>query len=169
MSLLLNNAIIHSFPLLALDYEVELGRRAKTWNMEDVQTFLDDLGMDVYKDVFEEEGVNGLDVLKMSDKALEEDLEVKSPLHRLKIKTLLKRRLLNTDPKYPVQYVITFLQSVKKFSKYAKSFEENEIDGEMLLDATPKVLEELGVTKELYKTQIQTQFEEYIDTNPFVW
>ena len=135
--------------------------RAKSYETKDVRNFLLDIGLQQYIEAFEEEGVTGADVLKMSDKALEEDLEVKSPLHRLKIQILFKRRLLNADPKYPVQYVITFLQSVKKFSQYAKTFEENEIDGEMLLNAKPKVLEQLGVTKELHKTQIHTQFEKY--------
>ena len=135
--------------------------RAKSYDTENVKKFLLDIGLQQYVEAFEKEGVTGADVLNMPDEALEEDLEVKSPLHRLKIQILFKRRLLNTDPKYPVQYVVTFLKSVEKFSQYAKTFEENEIDSEMLLKATPKVLEELGVTKILHRTQICTQFVKY--------
>ena len=83
-------------------------RRAKWYDVTDVATFLCDLGMARYMEMFKEEEVTGMDLLKMEDKALEE-LDVKSPLHRLKIKALFKRRLLNTDPKYSVQYIVMFL------------------------------------------------------------
>ena len=138
-------------------------RHAGLYDVPDIAAFLHDLGMDEYMAVFEEEEVTGMDLLRMPDRALKE-LNVNSPLHRLKIKILFKRRLLNANPKYPVQCVVRFLQSVGKFCNYAKSFEENVIDGEILLAATPEVLEELGVTKGLHQTQIITWFVHYIDS-----
>ena len=133
--------------------------------MDDVAAFLNEIEMMDYIEMLRAEEVNGLDLITMTDEALAE-LGVKSPLHRLKIKVLFERKLLNiTKAKYPVSCVVQFLQSKERFRDYASSFEENKIDGELLLRASPQVLEELGVTKKIvHKTQIKTGFQEYLET-----
>ena len=146
------------------------GKHVEKYRVEDIATFLCEIGMESYVPKFQEEEVNGIDLLKMPDekleKALEEDLGVVNPLHRLKIKKLFQRRLLDAEPQHPVRYVVEFLQSIPRFNQYVNSFEENAIDGELLLHASSEVLEVLGVQSELHKSQIPKRFEEYMNKHP---
>ena len=86
-------------------------------------------------------------MLDADDECLTE-LGVGTALDRVRIITWFPRRLEEVEPKYPVSEVVKYLQE-NKLEKYITLFEENEIDGDMLLDTDPTlmkaVLKEIGV------------------------
>ena len=88
------------------------------------------------------------DVLLDADEEFLTELGVDTALDRVRIMTLFPRTLEEVEPKYPVSEVVKYLQE-NKMEKYIKLFEENEIDGDMLLDTDPTlmkaVLKEIGV------------------------
>ena len=74
-------------------------------------------------------------------------------------------RSLSLSHSDPDPEVMDFLKSLK-LDKYAKKFEENQIDVEMLLSITAhkdvlKILEELGVEKAADRRRIKTRFKEF--------
>ena len=93
-----------------------------------------------------------------------EDLGVTNPLHRLKISILFRRQLEGVGKiakRYPVEEVIRFLNA-HKMNEFVEKFKEEQIDGEMLLDASEEVLNELGIQKHIQKLALKSNFKKYI-------
>lgn len=130
---------------------------------EEVIEFLFSIKMDQYLQIFRKEEIEGSDLLSLSDKGLAQ-IGVKSAVHRLKIRILFKRELLGAEPSYSVGDVLNFLHTKNKFKKYAQTFKDNCIDGDLLLAATPEAFEELGVIMELHQQQIKENFKKYVSS-----
>ena len=120
--------------------------------------FLYENKLDDYVHIFEEQEVTGEDLLGMTDDDLKNDLGMTYSIDRFKLKILFERKLLGAQPKHSVEDVVRFLQSTKKLHVYAQSFRDNEIDGEILLNANPEVLEELGIKSRLDQTMVMFLF-----------
>lgn len=93
-----------------------------------------------------------------------EDLGVKSALHRLKIHLLFRRQLEGLGKvakRYPVEEVVRFLNA-NKMNKFVEMFEKHQFDGEMLMEASDEVLDELGISNHIQKLALKTNFKKYI-------
>ena len=110
-----------------------LAPKARTYTREDVGDFLSSIRLDKYKEAFISNGISG-DVLLEADSEFLTEIGVSSPLDCVRIMTLFPRRLQEAEPRFPLSDVLTFLKE-NGFEKYIKHFEENQIDGDMLLDA----------------------------------
>ena len=87
-----------------------------------------------------------------------------SALHRLKIHILFRRRLEGVGKvakRYPVTEVIRFLHA-NRLSDLVETFEKHQIDGEILMEASDEVLEELGIEKQIQRIALMTHFRNYI-------
>lgn len=137
---------------------------AESYSPQQVQDFLTSIGMGEYIPAFKELDISG-DVLLMSGQGRGlEELGVKNPLHRLKISILFRRQLEGLGKiakRYPVEEVARFLHA-HKMSEFVEKFEEEKIDGEMLMEAPDEVLDELGVKKHIQKLALKTNFKKYI-------
>ena len=105
--------------------------------------------MDKYRDAFISNEVSGDVLLDADSKELScDELGVTSPLDCVRIITLFPRHLQGTEPRFPVSQVLMFLRE-NNFEKHAKLFEENQIDGDMILNAEQglmkSALEEIGI------------------------
>lgn len=141
-------------------------RLAESFTCEQVCGFLDEISLGEYKPQFEEYSITGDLLLNAGKGKGLEELGVVNPLHRLKISVLFRRKLEGVSKlakRYPVEEVVRFLHSIK-MSQHVESFEKNNIDGELLMEASHEVLEVLGVTKEIQCITILANFKKY--TNP---
>ena len=56
--------------------------------------------------------------------------------------------------------VLEFLEA-QKMTEYTEAFRYHGIDGDLLLEASDAVLNELGVTKALHKVKLKTKFKNF--------
>ena len=121
--------------------------------------------MDQYATAFEEYEINGELLIQFQDGDLE-DLGVNNPLHRLIIRMCFRRLVLGSEEfasRYPPQAVAQFLDANKQLKQFSRSFLENAIDGELLLNASDDVLQKLGVEKGVHMRMIRTKFKSWIE------
>ena len=142
--------------------------------MAQVLDFLQQNKLDRYSATFQQHSIDGeLLLLLAEDGNLLKELGVKSPIHRLKIKTRFKtfasspplpdtETLEHLARDYGVDEVGEFFTEVG-LGQYTEAFQEAQISGEELLEADKEVLEELGVAsaidrlkmKELFRRKLQ--------------
>jgi hypothetical protein len=137
---------------------------AEGYTCEKVCEFLVQIGLKGYVPQFEEYGITGEILLNAGQGKGLEELGVVDPIHRLKIYILFRRQLEGISKiakRFPVEEVIRFLHSIK-MSEHVEKFEENQIDGEMLMEITEETLEALGVTKHIQRISIVTNYKNYI-------
>ena len=101
------------------------------------------------------------------------DLGIESPIARLKICILFRRKLKGFSmnhlaERFPVAAVAKFLHTIKlqqpnRLEKYVASFTKNGIDGELLMEADNNVLKELGV-EGFDKRTIKSKFKTYVQS-----
>ena len=137
---------------------------AESYTCEQVCEFLCTIGMGEYVQEFKEFSITGDVLLKAEQGQGLIDLGVINAIHRLKIYILFQRHLDGASKlakRYPVEEVVRFLHCTK-MSQYADMFEQNEIDGECLLEASEEALQALGVNKHIHRLSIKSQFKNYI-------
>lgn len=149
--------------------------RARTYTPKRVGEFLTKIGLDKYRESFVTLEIDGdilLDSLlgETKDEFLVE-LGVELALDRVRIEVLFHRELRKSQPRFPVQVLVDFLK-MKKLEEYADHFEQNEIDGDMLLPLEPKVfdnvLDDIGIKSRVAKQRIVSKlktFEEEASTS----
>ena len=140
--------------------------------------FVTSIGYPNYAEFFEDNDFSGDALIGSTDEHLK-DLGIESALARLKIVIMFRRQLqgLHSLAKnYPADKVVEFLDGLKPQEKdqYKRSFDENEIDGEMLLAMKGKddVMIELGVQRPAHRLMILSKFKTLIEkqghsTTPF--
>ena len=140
--------------------------------------FVTSIGYSNYAELFEENDFSGDALIVSTDEHLK-DLGIESALARLKIVILFQRQLqgLHSLAKnFPADKVVQFLDGLKPHEKkqYKQSFDENEIDGEILLAMQGKedVMIELGVQRSAHRLMIMSKFKTLIEkqghlTTPF--
>ncbi len=141
--------------------EEELLELAKKVSVEQVVEFLISVQLDQYATTFEESEINGELLLEFRDEELEE-MEIDSPLDRLKIVVFFKRYLLNsegiqTDAVTPTG-VAKVLNEYRQLKEYSKAFLENSVDGDLIKSASDEVFRELGVEKGAHRLMIRSKF-----------
>ena len=131
--------------------------------------FVTSIGYSNYAEQFEENDFSGDALIECTDEHLK-DLGIESALARLKIILLFRRQLqgLHSLAKnFPADRVVEFLDGLKPQEKeqYKQSFDENEIDGEMLLAMEGKddVMIELGVQRPAHRLMILSKFKTLIE------
>ena len=126
--------------------------------------FLKEIGLEEYIPKFGEYGIVGEVLLQAGQGKGLEEIGVTSALHRLKIHILFRRRLEGVGKvakRYPVTEVIRFLHA-NRLSDLVETFEKHQIDGEILMEASDEVLEELGIEKQIQRIALMTHFRNYI-------
>lgn len=134
---------------------------ASHYAVEDVLSFLKSNQLGQYVTAFEEFEINGELLIQFGDDELKE-LNVTRALDRLKIRVLFKRLVTGASCRHNPVNVAQFLRQNKQLKQFATSFQENNIDGELLLGASDDVYRELGVEKGVYMRMIHTRFRSYI-------
>ena len=134
---------------------------ARHYAVEDVKSFLKSNQLGQYVTAFEELEINGELLIQFGDDELKE-LNVTRALDRLKIHVLFKRLVTGASCRHNPANVAQFLRQNKQLKQFATSFQENDIDGELLLGASDEVFRELGVEKGVYMRMIHTRFRSYI-------
>ena len=150
----------------------DVKQRARQYSSEAVANFVTSIGYSDYAELFEVNDYSGEVLVGCKDKDLK-DLGIESALARLKIIILFRRQLqgLHSLAKnFPVVKVVEFLNGLKPPEKeqYKQSFDENEIDGEMLqaMKENYDVMIELGV-KPAHNRMIWTRFETLLDSQGY--
>ena len=128
-----------------------------------VSNFLKEIGLQDYASTFEEIGISGDVLLKVTKNDLDE-LGVSSALDKIKIMVKFPRYVQKEEIRYPLSAVIDFLNK-HNMSKYSKCFQQHQIDGEMLMmkdtDLVKSMLEEIGI-KGIAGTIIIAKFETFV-------
>ena len=139
----------HGFsePLMLCAEKETVLSKARKYTPEDVGDFLSSIKLDKHKEAFVSNEIGG-DVLLEADSEFLTELGVSSPLECVRIMTLFPRRLQEAEPSYPVSEVIKFLME-KNLGQHSKLFQDNQIDGDMMLDAEQELmksaLKEIGI------------------------
>ena len=150
------------------DTEESVAARAMTYTPELVGEFLTNIGLAKYREPFVSEEIDGKMLLNaLRGKKKHEfltELEVEVALDRVRIDVMFLRVLHRAQPKFPVQTLVDFLKD-KSLGKHIKHFEQNEIDGDMMLAMDPElmliVLDEIGIKSEVQKQKIIRKFETF--------
>lgn len=140
-------------------------RRAKEYSLQDILAFLESKNLSHYAKLFEEFDINGELLIQFHDDELR-DMGIESALDRLRISTYFRRHVVKSEglaELYPVEAVFQFLQETRPLQQFAASFKEQCIDGEMLLNASDEVMNELGVEKGVHKLMIRQKFKARLD------
>lgn len=140
-------------------------RRAKDYSLADITAFLETKGLAHYSKVFEEFDINGELLIEFHDDELR-DMGIESALDRLRISTYFRRHVVKSEglaELYPVDAVVQFLQETRPLQQFAANFREQKIDGELLLNASNDVMNELGVEKGVHKLMIRQKFKARLD------
>ena len=137
---------------------------AERYTCEQVCEFLSSIGMDVYVQEFQDFSITGDVLLKAGQGQGLIDIGVTNAIHRLKIYILFQHHLDGASKVaklFPVEEVVRFLHCTR-MSEYADTFQQNEIDGECLLEASEEALQALGVDKLIHRLSIKSQFKNFI-------
>lgn len=143
----------------------DMQRRAKEFSLKDIVAFLESRDLGHYSKLFEEYDVSGELLIQFHDDELK-DIGIESALDRLRIATYFRRYVVKSEglaELYPVEYVVQFLRETRPLMQFAESFGENRIDGELLLNASDEVMNELGVTKGVHKLMVRQRFKARLD------
>ena len=115
------------------------------------------LDMEHYVLFFQENGIDGDLLLRATDEILK-DIGIQSALDRLKIRIAFRREVLGPSDlakKYPVAEVVNLLKAHDMDAQYQLLLERNEIDGEMLSEASDQVLIEIGIKSRMHRKNIR--------------
>lgn len=115
------------------------------------------LNMEHYVLFFQENKIDGDLLLRATDEILEE-IGIKSALDRLKIRVAFRRKVLGPSDlakRYPVAEVVNLLKAHNMDAQYQLLLERNEIDGEMLSEASDQVLIEIGIKSRMHQKNIR--------------
>lgn len=115
------------------------------------------LNMEHYVLFFQENKIDGDLLLRATDEILKE-IGIKSALDRLKIRIAFRRKVLGPSDlakRYPVAEVVNLLKAHSMDALNQLLLERNEIDGEMLSEASDQVLIEIGIKSRIYQKNIR--------------
>ena len=115
-------------------------------------------GMEQYVPHFEKKQIDSDLLLAATDEILQE-LEIDSAFDRLKIRIYfqreVKRELSPLAQKYPVDVVVDLLKKNNMDAKYQLILETHNIDGELLIEASDQVLQEIGIKSRMHQRNIR--------------
>ena len=133
-------------------------RGAQSCTTTEVAEFLSrTLNMEHYVLFFQDSKIDGDLLLRATDEILEE-IGIKSALDRLKIRIAFRREILGPSDlarRYPVAEVVNLLKAHNMDAQYQLLLERNEIDGEMLSEASDQVLIDIGIKSLMHQNYIR--------------
>ena len=115
------------------------------------------LNMEHYVLFFQENEIDGDLLLRATDEVLKE-IGIQTAIDRLKIRIAFRREVLGPSDlakKYPVAEVVNLLKAHDMDAQYQLLLEKNEIDGEMLSEASDQVLKEIGIKSRMHQKNIR--------------
>ncbi len=125
-----------------------------------VNEYLASIDMAEYGRTFEEHNIDGQVLLEATDHMLKE-IGITRATHRANILVGFRKHVQGEtyhSLEYPVEKVIEIIKSLEfkpdDVSKYCDAVQQNQIDGEILKDATKELKRELGM-KELHYRSIK--------------
>lgn len=77
------------------------------------------------------------------------------------LQVLFRRKLLGGVVQHPLQTVLDFLEKYK-LDKYSATFQKWGMDGDLLLKADDRVLEEVGVNAPVDRTRILAKYKKFV-------
>ncbi len=108
--------------------------------------FLRKIQLPQYQEKFLQEEIDG-ELLQACGAEELNDIDVKSPLHQMKIVELFHREIEKIEVKYSFEHLSGFLKDIK-LEKYIPTLRDNGIDGDMILrvekERMKAVLREIG-------------------------
>ena len=113
--------------------------------------------MEQYVPYFEKKQIDGDLLLAATDEILQE-LGIDSAFHRLKIRVCFQREVRGPSAlalKYPVDVVVDLLKANNMDAKYQLVLETHKIDGELLIEASDQVLQEIGIRSLIHQRNIK--------------
>ena len=119
------------------------------------------LNMEHYVLFFQENKIDGDLLLRATDEILK-GIGIKSALDRLKIRIAFRREVLGPSDlarRYPVAEVVNLLKAHDMDAQYQLLLERNEIDGEMLSEASDQVLIDIGIKSLMHQNYIRKQIQ----------
>ena len=135
---------LHQMKIMHL-FKRELKGNVAKYPIEHVARFLHKYKLDEYIPILEENGIDGDMILEVDESLMKDVLEridVVNPLHQMKIMHLYKREMKGGMPRYSTEHLAQFLQKFK-FEKYIPILENNEIDGDMILEVDEKLMKSI--------------------------
>ena len=97
------------------------------------------------------------------------EVDVKLPVHQMKIMHLFRRELQGGTAKYSRDHVARFLQQYR-LDKYTPTLEEHGIDGDMILEVEEKlmktVLRDVGVKSLVDVSKIRSKYKTFVSDSP---
>ena len=143
--------------------EVRLEELAKTYTVNDVLDFFQNIRMDKYIEIVRNEGLDGTLLVAVGEDELK-DLGITSDFHRFKIQFLFKRTLQCTPTMQALDVVLDFL-AANNMNKYRQRFSEEGIDGDMLFEILQlpdesgnAILKEIGIVSSFDRLKIRKKF-----------
>ena len=138
---------------------------AKKYPLAEVAEFLcRKLNMERYVLFFQENEIDGDLLLRATDEILKE-IGIQTALDRLKIRIVFRREVLGPSDlakKYPVAEVVNLLKAHDMGAQYQLLLERNEIDGEMLSEASDQVLKEIGIKSQMHQKNIRQLIQKLV-------
>ena len=134
---------------------------AKQYSVENVVKFLHQVKLGQYAAIFEEFEINGELLVQLPDDELQ-DMGIASALDRLKISHYFRQYIVGVRDipnMQSVKKVVNFLEDIKPLKQFASTFSKNNVDVQLLLDASDDVMRELGVDTGVHIRLIRTKFK----------
>ena len=122
------------------------------------------LNMEHYVLFFQENEIDGDLLLRATDEILKE-IGIQTALDRLKIRIAFRREVLGPSElakKYPVAEVVKLFEAQNMDAQYKLLLERNEIDGEMLSEASDQVLKEIGIKSQMHQKNIRQLIQKLV-------
>ena len=132
---------------------------AQQFSVEDVVKFLHKVKLGQYAAIFEDFEINGELLVQLPDNELQ-DMGITSALDRLKISKYFHQYIAgvrNIPNERSVKKVVKFLEDIKPLKQFASTFSDNNVDVQLLLDASDDVMRELGVDTGVHIRLIRTK------------
>jgi len=145
----------------------------KEWTIDDVQTWLKDLKFENYSTSFRDELVDGEVLITLTDDDLQKQLKITKSLHLKRMRQKLTSVIKEADEQeekydskdapdvlnWGVDRVIEWLKKLS-FDKYVKDFEENKVDGELLVTLEDDdIIDEMNVRKDLHFRRLRMKID----------
>lgn len=142
-----------------------LTQAAKKMSNDELLAFLCEIELNEVANNCKEYSAEDLYVLiEDEEEEILHELGARTHLQKMKLVTCFKRWLLCMPTHYPCIPVIEFLKSYE-YRQYITSIEENEIDAEFFMKASPETLVELGFAPNHSRT-LPTVFSNWIQRDP---
>ena len=138
---------VHIGPVDSFKLRILFRRKIKgtpvSFDIAMVEEFLKEIKLEQYAKRFEKKQIDG-DMLLEADDNILKKIGVAKSIHRLKIRILFPRYVYQKPPSHSCSTVVEWLKS-NGMEKHIKKFQDEGIDGDLMLNMDEECLKDLGV------------------------